>query len=105
MPIRQAVIWVRDTAFDLWQLLHSPKQNKPRAEQPRWVKPELGWIKCNVDAAFQTENGQGATGGVLRDEEGRFLEAQAIAYNHCMDALMAEAYACRGRHGPGRETW
>jgi hypothetical protein len=106
MPIRQAVIWVRDVAFDLWQILHHPMQTKPRMEQPRWARPERGWIKCNVDAAFHAETGRGATGGVLRDDEGRFLEAQAIAYNHCMDALMAEAYIClQGWYGPGRETW
>ena len=71
MPIRQAVLWVRDTAFDLWQLMHPPKQSLPRSEQVGWMRPHQGWIKCNVDAAFYAENGRGATGGVLRDVEGR----------------------------------
>lgn len=51
-------------------------------------------MQCGY-AAFQAEDGRGVTGGVLRDDEGRFLQAQAIAYTHCMDALMGEALACR----------
>ena len=57
---------------------------------------------------FMLRTGGGATGAVLRDDEGRFLEAQAAAYNHCMDALTTEAYACRDgvvlaeRHGVTR---
>jgi hypothetical protein len=50
---------------------------------------------CNVDAAFQTEAGCAATGAVPRNDSGVFVGAQANAYPHCIDALMAEAYACR----------
>ena len=50
IPIRQAVLWVRDTAFDLWQLLHPPKHSKPRPEQP-----------SNSDGGDQTRAGSNAT--------------------------------------------
>jgi len=62
LPIRQAVIWVRDTAFDLWQILHPPKQDRANLEIPKWVKPHPGWVKCNVDTVFLAVNGSGATG-------------------------------------------
>lgn len=39
--------------------------------------------------------GCGATGTVVRNGTGAFLGAQAKVYPHCMDALVAEAYACR----------
>jgi hypothetical protein len=32
LPVAQAVTWVRDTAFDLWQILHPPKQPKTTKE-------------------------------------------------------------------------
>jgi len=48
-----------------------------------------------VDAAFHAEHWRGASREILRDDEGRFLEAQATPYDHSMDALVAEALACR----------
>ena len=39
LPIRQAVLWVCDTAFDLWQMLHPQKEQSPRV-LPRWKPPE-----------------------------------------------------------------
>jgi len=75
---------------------------------PRWRPPDQGWVKCNVDAAFLAERGNGASGGILRDDAGCFLEAQATPYALCMDALVAEACACRdglimaGRYGATR---
>ncbi|KAF8697819.1 hypothetical protein HU200_035307 [Digitaria exilis] len=95
LSIKQAVLWVRDTSFDLWQILHPIKQPKPATDQPKWSKPCEGWIKCNLDAPFSTGNMQGVTGVVLRDDAGVFLAAQAKPYGQCMDALTVEAYACR----------
>ena len=43
-------------AFDLWQILHPPKQDRVSLEVPKWVAPQQGWVKCNVDAAFLAEN-------------------------------------------------
>jgi hypothetical protein len=95
IPVAQAVVWVRDTTFDLWQILHPPNPPKARREAPRWAKPEDAWVKCNVDAAFQEETRRGASGMVLRNDQGAFVGAQATAYPHCLDALTVEAYACR----------
>nr|TKW06741.1 hypothetical protein SEVIR_7G260350v2 [Setaria viridis] len=64
LPIRQAVMRVRDTAYDLWQLLHPQKEQVPKV-LPRWKPLEEDWIECNFDGAFYLD-GSGATGAVLR---------------------------------------
>jgi hypothetical protein len=93
MPIRQAVMWVSDTASDLWQLLHPQKEQTPKV-LPRWKPPEEDWIKCNPDGAFYPD-GSGATGAVLRDHHGCFKGGSTRWYDTCMDALTMEALACR----------
>ena len=93
MPIRQAVLWVRDTAYDLWHLLHPQKEKAPKV-LPRWKPPDEGWIKCNSDGPFYSD-GKGATGAVLRDHLGCFRRGFARWYDTCMDALTMEALACR----------
>lgn len=47
----RAVEWVRDTAYDLWHLLH-PVKNQMEKVNYQWKKPMEGWYKCNVDGAF-----------------------------------------------------
>ena len=39
--------------------------------------------------------GQGSTGLVIRDHTGTCRGAQARWHEHCADALMMEAYACK----------
>lgn len=43
----------------------------------RWLAPEIGFIKINVDAAFGTEEGKTLSGLVARDAFGRVLAAQS----------------------------
>lgn len=94
-PIRVAVQWAADLAFDLRQATHSQSSvTEPRAV-PRWERPPLGWIKCNTDGVFYEQTGQGATGAVLRDGAGAFIRGSAKWYDHCLDALTLEAIACR----------
>jgi ribonuclease HI len=52
-------------------------------------------LKCNVDGAFYEQQWQGATGAVLRDDNGAFVMGGAKWYGHCLDALNMEALACR----------
>ena len=52
LPVRKAVDWIKDTAFDLWHILHPSKQDI-RPKQPlKWSAPVDQWIKCNVDGCF-----------------------------------------------------
>lgn len=67
-PLRQAVFWVSDTVFDLWQILH-PQKEKPSKPLEVWRLPGERWMKCNSDGAFYFD-GSGAIGFVLRDDRG-----------------------------------
>lgn len=70
-PIKLAVQWVGETAYDLWQLSHPIMQAAPRKVNQTWKLPS-GWVKCNVDGAFYAAQRQGATGVALRNHRGTF---------------------------------
>jgi hypothetical protein len=53
LSMQQAVLWVRDSAHDLWKLTHPTPGKAWRPEVQHWRKPEPGWIKVNSDAAFR----------------------------------------------------
>lgn len=65
MPVQLAVQWAVDTAFDLWQLTHPEKDSKQAVKPMSWDRPLLGWMKCNVDAAFSELDRSAATRVVL----------------------------------------
>jgi ribonuclease HI len=60
-----------------------------------WKKPPEGWIKLNVDAAFSANYFTGATGAVLRDEQGMFIAGSCCGIPCIADAATAEARALR----------
>lgn len=95
VPIQQPIFLVRDTAFDLWQILHPEKIQREAEVVKRWQAPADSWIKCNADGAFFQDWGRGATGVVLRDHNGAYMAGQALYYGQCLDALTTEAMACR----------
>ena len=90
-----AVNWAVDLAHDLWQITQEKKPVKPVTVRQNWRPPPSGWCKCNVDAAFDANAGQGATAVVLRSDDGSFGGGRARWYPHGLDALMMEAIACR----------
>lgn len=49
----------------------------------------------NIDAAFDSDSGTGATGAVIRDHTGGFIAAAENFLEHVADAPMAEAYALK----------
>ena len=55
-----------------------------------WTQPSAGFVKLNMDAAYDSDSLQATVGVVLRDSSGKFLAA-----GDCVDALMAEATALR----------
>lgn len=60
-----------------------------------WNPPEIGWLKCNVDAAlFKYENKVGF-GAILRDDQAKFVAARVGCLNCVFDPGIAEAYACK----------
>ena len=71
------------------------KQNDNR--EMKWTKPDLMFIKVNVDAAYFADESAGASAAVIRDDKGNFLAAQCKYIPHVADAMMAEATAmCDG---------
>lgn len=94
-PIRVVVQWAADLAHDLWLVTQQKKPVKQTAVQQQWRPPPEGWHKCNVDAAFGANTSQGATGIILRSDDGNFCGGRAQWYPHGLDALTMEAIACR----------
>ena len=95
MPVQQAVLWAKDTTYDLWQLSHQFDKPAPAYNRDKWRKPEVGWSKINTDAAFSEESKQGATSSIIRDDQDVFYSAQAIWYERGLDVCSMEALACR----------
>lgn len=60
-----------------------------------WKRPPSGWVKCNTDGASYEVGWKGATGAVLRNENGVFIRGSAKWYENCLDSLTMEALACR----------
>jgi hypothetical protein len=95
-PVKIAARWAVDTAFDQWQELHPIKSSeKSQNHHQTWQRPAPGWVKANVDASFHAGCHSTASGIALRDQDGRFCGGKTIWYDVCMDALAAEAIACR----------
>lgn len=55
----------------------------------RWQLPEEGWVKVNIDAAFDS------AGVVIRDHSGQVLAGAARWFDCLPDALTAEAMSAR----------
>lgn len=60
-----------------------------------WVKPPLGWLKCNVDAGIFSSHGRYSFGGVIRDYGGGFVAAKCQSFSGLFRPREAEALAIR----------
>ncbi|XP_071677002.1 uncharacterized protein [Lolium perenne] len=92
--VSDSVRWVLETTYDLAQL---GKKKKPAVGRPKpcWTRPDYGTMKINVDACFNPDTLQGASGLVVRDHNGLLIRGQAIFYEHATSALVMEAQAIR----------
>ena len=57
----------------------------------KWEPPPIGWIKCNFDYSFVSEDTMDGVGLILRDELGRFLGAGSIQVQSMQTSLEGEA--------------
>ena len=48
-----------------------------------WTVPDKGWVKVNSDGAMKHDSGLAAAGGVLRDENGRWMCGFATTLGYC----------------------
>jgi ribonuclease HI len=94
LPLKKLVQWTVDIAHDLCFLISAPRP-KGIGVIRKWSVPPDGWIKCNIDGAFYTDMGQGATGVVLWDHACTFRGGKTQWYRHGLNALSMEATACR----------
>ncbi|KAM0927888.1 hypothetical protein ACQ4PT_002131 [Festuca glaucescens] len=58
----------------------------------KWMPPEVGTVKLNVDGAFD-QDGHAGAGMILRDEKGEVIIAACRRLQNCSDALEAELAA------------
>ncbi|GAU38878.1 hypothetical protein TSUD_67410 [Trifolium subterraneum] len=60
-----------------WFAVHHLKYDEnhipAQSTTDRWEKPRIGWVKCNVDAAFIGEARVTTTGACFRDPVGNFV--------------------------------
>ena len=59
-----------------------------------WQRPQHDFYKVNVDAAFNADEKNGASGVIIRDDQGHIVAASSTWHEYVPDALTAEAYAC-----------
>jgi hypothetical protein len=70
------------------------KRREDTGKDQTWEKPPDGWVKCNVDASFLTEDRRDVCGTVLRDYNGTILTSAWDVINHCQTIEMGKAIAC-----------
>jgi ribonuclease HI len=75
------------------------QQNVPpvagRTEPVKWIRPDHGVMKLNVDGAVAKTMERGAVGVVCRSDQGVYLGASAVVFEGITDPAMLEALACR----------
>jgi hypothetical protein len=69
-----------------------------------WKKPREEFVKLNVDAGFNADQGSGSTGAIIRDEKGYFVAASYCGNPFVQDIGTTEARVSRGVV-IGRPTW
>jgi ribonuclease HI len=87
-------------AKHLWEEWYSVQQVQSGQHAPvqqqhplRWQKPPYGWYKCNIDAAFHSEQQRTSTGWILRDHHGTFIRAGTTWVEGTCSVIEGEAMA------------
>jgi ribonuclease HI len=82
--------------WDDWAAVQQLQQGvtRPGQQQPsRWEKPMIGWLKCNVDAAFHQNMNKTSAGWCLRDHLGRFVMAETTWIDGICSIVEGESLA------------
>ncbi|XP_019158357.1 PREDICTED: uncharacterized protein LOC109155085 [Ipomoea nil] len=92
-----SLIFKTKTYYAAWLAATTDKQQNQRniAAVDRWIKPQQGFMKLNVDAAINKEESCMGFGCVLRDDQGCFVAARGAKWRGTYMAKEAEAMAIR----------
>ncbi|CAJ2656151.1 unnamed protein product [Trifolium pratense] len=84
-------------AWNKWYSVHNLQRNSVNmATEPdllRWVKPNSGWVKCNVDVAFVTRSGKTSLGLCFHDSDDQFMAVMTQCQQSVISTLEGEARA------------
>ncbi|GAU34127.1 hypothetical protein TSUD_66060 [Trifolium subterraneum] len=87
-------------AFDAWNdwySVHKLQRNSVsgtiEADLVKWEKPALGWVKCNVDAAFLSGSGKTSVGVCFRDNRGHLMAGMTQWQQTVLSPVEGEAWA------------
>ncbi|XVE79954.1 hypothetical protein DITRI_Ditri14bG0098900 [Diplodiscus trichospermus] len=65
-------------------------------QEMKWVRPNAGWLKCNVGAAVFASESLAGSGIVVRDSNGCFVAVKSAVHSHMSaNALLAEAISLK----------
>ncbi|OMO86963.1 hypothetical protein COLO4_20835 [Corchorus olitorius] len=89
--IRRAAIAIAE-GIQLWE------DNQQEQLKRRWIingkKPDAGWVKFNVDGAFDVNSGAAGFGILARDDDGRLIDGIGRTID-TQNAFLAEAMALK----------
>ncbi|GMI84866.1 hypothetical protein HRI_002155900 [Hibiscus trionum] len=75
---------------DYSNAISSSTSSVPSSLPPRWRLPPCGFIKVNVDGAFDPSTRAAAVGVVARDDTGTVVGGLAFPLGSCSDAISSE---------------
>ncbi|GAU22779.1 hypothetical protein TSUD_142180 [Trifolium subterraneum] len=73
-------------AFDAWN------DWTTEADLVRWEKPDLDWVKCNVNVAFVSGTGRTSMGLCFRDNSGHFMAGMTQWQQTVISSVEGEAW-------------
>ncbi|XVF78926.1 hypothetical protein PTKIN_Ptkin14bG0177500 [Pterospermum kingtungense] len=93
------------------ELVTVPQRSRARSISSRWVRPQVGCFKFNVDGSARGKTGPAGISGVMRDHEEavkiRFSKHIGIADSNLAELLaIREAFILlQPRNGPFLTNW
>jgi hypothetical protein len=67
---------------DFWVVKKATSTIQNSGNFDGWRRHEIGWVKCNVDASFMTNEKSGSWGAVVRDHHVYILGSAWNTINH-----------------------
>lgn len=78
-----------------FQVVRKPSTTQIAVQQRSWKPPKHGFVKLNVDGSYIAQKTTGGTGGVVRDDQGKFIAAFAKPIFYVVSAKQVELMAIK----------